>query len=221
MHGFAKWNEFEMRKLKPILVEDMLAPTATSETGFNLELMTSIFWEFQKEIWYDPSVEQEVMDKLWLRDGEVLYDGWKNLPPVQGITDAHVHVESLCTSKIPNKVILIMTIVNIDGVYSTKYLFKNVLELDFYGRKFVCNTYEDNKTFLELRNGFRSTAKISGAWINRLNHFESEERKEREYRQELTYKKAIAYCESFAKQMVHPTAYSNGLKTVWLPEGFF
>ena len=44
-----------------------------------------------------------------------------------------------------------MKILHIDGVYSTQYLFKNIMELEFYQRKFICQIYEDNKTFLELR----------------------------------------------------------------------
>ena len=54
-------------------------------------------------------------------------------------------------SQISNKVIMIMDITLIDGVYSTQYLFKNIMELEFYQRKFICQIYEDNKTFLELR----------------------------------------------------------------------
>ena len=46
-----------------------------------------------------------------------------------------------------------MTIVNIDGTYSTEYKFKNKLELEYMERKFVCQTYENNMTFLELRPG--------------------------------------------------------------------
>ena len=64
-------------------------------SGFYLDIMTSIFWDFEKEIWYDPSAKQEVMPKLWLNDGEFLYDGWKNYPPVQGITNTALDRPSL------------------------------------------------------------------------------------------------------------------------------
>jgi len=53
-----------------------------------------------------------------------------------------------------------------------------------------------------------------------LIHLVSEERKEEEYRKSLTYKEAISYCKSFGKQMFHPAEYPNGMKSVWLPEGY-
>ena len=68
----------------------MAAPLPIEEnsiSGYHLDLMTSIYWDFEVGIWYDPSAQQEVMNKLWLNDGEVLYDGWKNYPPDQGISD--------------------------------------------------------------------------------------------------------------------------------------
>ena len=76
----------------------MIAPLPTDEnsiSSFNLDLMTSIFWDFQKEIWYDPSAKQEVMTKLWLNDGEFLYEGWKNYPPVKGDEMADIQIVTL------------------------------------------------------------------------------------------------------------------------------
>ena len=51
-------------------------------------------------------------------------------------------------------------------------------------------------------------------------HFESDERKESEYRQPMTYKEAVSYCNSFGKQTLQSIDYSNGLKTIWLPAGY-
>ena len=51
-------------------------------------------------------------------------------------------------------------------------------------------------------------------------HFVSDERKEKEYLQSLTYNQAVSYCKSFGNQTFHSTGYSNGLKTIWLPEGY-
>ena len=49
--------------------------------------------------------------------------------------------------------ILIMTVVNIDGEYTTQYKFKNIFDLKYMTEKFICKTYENNTTFLELRQG--------------------------------------------------------------------
>ena len=59
------------------------------ESEFQYNMMTTIYWDFQKELWYDPSAKQEVINKLWLTDSDTYYNGWKNLPPGQGITIFH------------------------------------------------------------------------------------------------------------------------------------
>ena len=76
----------------------MIAPIPTDEnsiSGFYLDLMTSIYWDFRREIWYDPSAKQEVMTKLWLNDGEFLYEEWKNYPPVKGNEIADILIVAL------------------------------------------------------------------------------------------------------------------------------
>ena len=115
-----------------------------------------------------------------------------------------------------------MTIVNIDNIYSTEYSFKNALELEFYQRKFICQTYEENKTFLELRIRFKNDLIQSATELQFIFviHFVSDERKEKEYLRSLTYNQAVSYCQSFGNQTFHSTGYSNGLKTIWLPEGY-
>ena len=71
---------------------------------------------------------------------------------------------------IPEKVILIMTVVNIDGEYTTQYKFKNIFDLEYMTDKFICKTYENNTTFLELRQGlFNSSAHLSIATRLRLD----------------------------------------------------
>ena len=65
------------------------------------------------------------------------------------------------TLSIPDKVILIMTVVNIDGEYTIQYKFKNIFDLEYMTDKFICKTYENNTTFLELRQGsFNSSAHL-------------------------------------------------------------
>ena len=61
--------------------------------------------------------------------------------------------EDPCLMSIPGKVILIMTVINIDGEYTTEYKFKNIFDLKYMTDKFICKTYENNTTFLELRQG--------------------------------------------------------------------
>ena len=81
----------------PVEEEEMIAPNEimhsdVSMSEFKYEIMTSIFWDFQKELWYDPSAKQEVMTKLWLHDSErEYYEGWKNYPPVGEFTDTNRH----------------------------------------------------------------------------------------------------------------------------------
>ena len=79
----------------------MIAPNEimhsdVSMSEFKYEIMTSIFWDFQKELWYDPSAKQEVMTKLWLHDSErEYYEGWKNYPPVgNSLTLTDTNLES-------------------------------------------------------------------------------------------------------------------------------
>ena len=75
MDRFVEWNAMQVRRPNPLKEEEMFGPEPIFEnSGFYLNIMTSIFWDFEKEIWYDPSAKQEVMTKLWLNDGEFLYD---------------------------------------------------------------------------------------------------------------------------------------------------
>ena len=69
----------------------MFAPLPSKdvfESEFKYNMMTTIYWDFRKELWFDPSAKQEVINKLWLKDSDIFHE-WKNVPPGQGITTFH------------------------------------------------------------------------------------------------------------------------------------
>ena len=92
--------------------------------------MTDLYWSFRDEIWYDPSVNQEVPTQLWLQDGEEITPmGWKHVPPL----------------------IQIIVIRQNYGESTFRFKYRSLSALRFLENNFICTIYEYRKTFMELR----------------------------------------------------------------------
>ena len=97
--------------------------------------MTDLYWSFRDEIWYDPSVNQEVPTQLWLQDGEEITPmGWKHVPPL----------------------IQIIVIRQNYGESTVRFKYRSLSALRFLENNFICTIYENRKTFMELRPIFIS-----------------------------------------------------------------